>query len=62
VDRREMVRISRKEGGLMTKTKQLNLRNCPAPVHLVLKIMAAKERKSLQDLVVEILKQYLKDK
>ena len=46
----------------MTKTKQLNLRNCPENVHQALKIMAAKERKSLQDLIIEILKQYLKDK
>ena len=46
----------------MQKTKQLNLRNCPERVHLQLKTLAAKERKSLQDLVVEILKQYLKDK
>ena len=46
----------------MQKTKQLNLRNCPENVHQALKILAARERKSLQDLVVEILKQYLKDK
>jgi len=45
----------------MNKTKQLNLRNCPAAVHLQLKILAARERKSLQDLVVEILKKHLKD-
>ena len=45
----------------MQKTKQLNLRNCPAPVHQALKIMAAENKKSLQDLVVEILKKHLKD-
>jgi len=45
----------------MNKTKQLNLRNCPENVHLQLKILAARERKSLQDLVVDILKEYLKN-
>jgi len=45
----------------MQKTKQLNLRNCPAPVHQALKIIAAEKKKSLQGLIIEILKKYLKD-
>ena len=45
----------------MKKVKQLNLRNCPERVHLQLKILAAENKKSLQDLVVEILKKHLKD-
>jgi len=45
----------------MNKTKQLNLRNCPENVHQALKILAAEKKKSLQDLIIEILKKHLKD-